>query len=327
MGIKVVKYIWAVFGLIISLTTTQGNQLSLPKIKLPLWTLVLHPHGKKDLPYRLRSSWDSIPQTFTTTGLSNLNLSGSAQFSVSQFSAYLHYMESLGVSPNQIVVVDLREEPHAFINGDAFTWYAKNAWWTQGNPVSLVLSMEKERLETLQLGQKIFLKRIDHKDKAGHIQAISDHEYNITTLQTEEEVVVATGAHYVRIPVTDHMRPEDKDVDQFLSLVARLPLQTRLYIHCHAGRGRTSTFMIMYDILRNPKVPLNAIIDRQVQLGSLDVRRLSNPLKSRKHPDEQFRFEFIKLFYEYVNASAGYGHVSWTKWIMERHKKLQSSSQ
>jgi len=315
-----------VVGFMISLTTTHGNQLSLPTIKLPLWTLVLHPHGKKEFPYRFRSSWDTIPQTFTTTGLSDLNLSGSAQFSVSQFSTYLNYMQSLGVSPNQIVVVDLREEPHAFINGDAFTWYAKNAWWTQGNPVSLVLSMEKERLATLQLGQRISLKRIDHKDKAGHIQAISDHEYKITILQTEEQVVRAAGAHYVRIPVTDHMRPEDKDVDQFLSVVARLPLQTRLYIHCHAGRGRTSTFMIMYDIIRNPKLPLNAIIDRQVHLGSLDVRRLSNHLKSRKHPDEQFRFEFIKLFYEYVNAPQGYGYISWTKWQMERHKKLQDSS-
>jgi len=245
-------------------------------------------------------------------------MSGSGQFSVSQFKAYVTYVGNFGVSPNQIIVVDLREEPHAFINGHAFMWYAVGAWWTQSNPVSLVVSMEKERLATLSVGQEVTLKRIDKKDKAGYIESVSDHTYKIDSLQTEEQVVQDEGAHYVRLPVTDHMRPEDKDVDQFLGLVKQLPPHASILFHCHAGRGRTSTFMVMYDMIRNPKLPLNDIVDRQVQLGSLDIRGLSGPLKSRKHPDEKSRIEFINLFYQFVNDPNGYGATSWTKWVTQR---------
>jgi hypothetical protein len=121
--------------------------------------------------------------------------------------------------------------------------------------------------------------------------------------------------------VTDHARPDDKEVDQFLGLIKKLPPQAWLYFHCYAGQGRTSTFMIMYDIVRNPKLSLDAIIDRQVQLGSHDIRRLSGPLKERKHPEEKSRLRFINLFYEYVRAPDGYAANPWTKWIMQQHGK------
>lgn len=166
------------------------------------------------------------------------------------------------------------------------------------------------------------LKYIAHKDEAGDIQRLTDHSYVINALQTEEQVVRQAGAHYWRVPVTDHMRPDDKDVDQFLSLVKKLPPQTWVHFHCRGGRGRTSTFMIMYDMVRNPKLSKKAIIDRQVYLGSLDVRRLSGSLKAYKNPNENLRNRFINLFYEYVHAPDGYGTNSWTKWSMQRYMKF-----
>jgi hypothetical protein len=314
------KYLCHAVGLFVFMAAAQGKEISSPPITLPLWTMVLF---SKDwpspgaLPYRFRSTWDTIPDTFNTTGLTDLKMSGSAQFSASQFKAYVAYMGNLGVSPDQIVVLDLREEPHAFLNGHAFMWNAKGAWWTQGNPVSLVVSMEKERLAALSVGQKVTLKRIDKKNNAGYFESVSDQSFTIESLQTEEEVVQGEGAHYVRLPVTDHMRPEDKDVDQFLGLVKQLSSNASLYFHCHGGRGRTSTFMILYDIIRNPKLSLKTIMDR-----SRDVRVLSSSLKVRKHPNEKYRLKFINLFYQYVNDPKGYGTTSWTKWVTQRTLKL-----
>lgn len=312
------RYVYIVLGLFISLAAAQGTPEK-PKIEIPLWTLLLNANDSYELPYRLRTTWDKISKKVDQSGLPDLRLIGSAQFSTSQFKAVLDYMSQFGVDPNQIVVVDLREEPHGFVNGHAFRWYAMGAWWTQSNPVSLVLKEEKERLQTLKVGQPITLKSIVSKDARGRIEGLKEHSFTIDTLQTEEQVVAAAGAHYVRLPVTDHMRPEDKDVDQFLDLVKGLPAHACLYVHCHAGRGRTSTFMIMYDMIRNPKLSKDAIIDRQVKLGSLDVRKLSGPLKYHKHPNEAFRLLFINQFYEYIHAPDGYGKVSWTKWVMKKN--------
>ena len=306
-------------GFLVSCEGIQGEGLPSPKVTIPLWGLVLDAEDSKTLPRRLRTMRDSLPETFEASGLLSLNMSGSAQFSVLQFKAFLDYVGNFGFSPHQIVVVDLREEPHAFINGDAFMWYARKAWWTQNDPVAFVVENEKNRLAALSLGQSVVLKNIAHKDEAGDVQRLTHHSYVINSLMTEEQVVRQAGAHYCRVPVTDHMRPDDKDVDQFLTLVKKLPPQTWIHFHCRAGRGRTSTFMIMYDMIRNPKLSKKAIIDRQVRFGSRDVRLLSDSLKTHKNPDESLRNRFINLFYEYIHAPDGYGTNSWTKWSMEHY--------
>lgn len=325
MGNKMIKP-WALaLGFLVSLISLHGKELSKPKITIPLWTLLLDAEDSKVLPRRFRTTRDPLPEPFEVSGLLDLNMSGSGQFSALQFQALLEYLENFKISPHQVLVVDLREEPHAFINGTPVTWYAGKAWWIQNDPISFVERREKKRLGELSVGQSILLKDIAYKDKAGYVQQLTDHTYVITSLMTEEQVVTTAGAQYIRLPVTDHMRPDDKDVEQFLSLIKRLPPHIWIHFHCRAGRGRTSTFMVMYDMIRNPKLSKDAIIDRQVRLGSLDVRHRSGPLKARKIPDEELRHRFINLFYDYLHASDGYGTNTWTKWNMLRYMKYSKS--
>ena len=323
-GVRVLKHICLALGALILFSEARGKEPPAQKETIPLWTLLLSVEDNDALPRGLRSSWDKIPETVDPTGLLALHMAGSAQFSALQFKSFLNYIRNYGVSPAQVIVVDLREEPHAFINGHAVRWYAIGAWWTQGNPLALVEAKEKECLSHLAVGQPVVLNHIQ-KNEAGYPHISGEYSSTITSLKTEQQIVTEAGAQYVRLPVTDHMKPEDQDVDQFLDLVKKLPPEACIYFHCHAGRGRTSTFMIMYDMLRNPKLPRDIIIDRQVQLGSRDLRRLSNPLKSRKHPDEKSRLEFINLFYEYLNAPDGYGTTSWTKWNMQRYDSPKAS--
>lgn len=322
-----VKYWVLAIGIFVSFAGTLSHELPVPKKILPLWALLLDAEDSPILPHNFRTTQDPLPENFEASGLLTLNMSGSGQFSALQFKTVIENLENFGVSPDQVFVVDLREEPHAFINGNAFTWYAKDAWWTQNDPVALVIENEKKRLADLPLGQSVLVKSVAYKDKAGDVKRLADHPYVITSLMTEEQVVTEAGAHYVRLPVTDHMRPDDKDVEQFLSLVKKLPPQAWVHFHCRAGRGRTSTFMIMYDMIRNPELSKKAIIDRQVQLGALDVRRLSGPLKAHKHPNEKLRKRFIDLFYDYVHAPDGYGKNSWTKWNMQRYMKFLKSDE
>ena len=61
-------------------------------------------------------------------------------------------------------------------------------------------------------------------------------------------------------------------IDYFIDFVQSQPNGSWLHFHCKEGIGRTTTFMIMYDIMKNHKdVELNDIIKRQVILsGMLD---------------------------------------------------------
>ncbi|MBX9805137.1 MAG: hypothetical protein K2Y18_05205 [Alphaproteobacteria bacterium] len=315
------KFLRTTLCLLLCICAAQASEVPLPKISIPLWTLLLDVEDSHKLPRRFRSTRGTLPMAIEENGLADLRMSGSAQFAALQFKSILEFLGKYGVSPNQVVVVDLREEPHAFINGDAVLWYARGAWWTQGDPVVVVLENEKENLAKLTMGQRIDLKKIANKDAAGYVRSLTDHSFVITSMMTEKDVVTGNGAHYVRLPVTDHMRPEDKDVEQFLELVKNLPPKAWVHFHCHAGQGRTSTFMVMYDMLRNLKLSRDAIIDRQVKLGSLDIRRLSGPLKARKHPVERMRLEFIHLFYDYLHAQDGYRNNSWTTWVTQRYAK------
>ncbi|MBM3468681.1 MAG: hypothetical protein FJX71_04540 [Alphaproteobacteria bacterium] len=312
------KYVCSLIIFILLITTCDAKPSSSQPLTVPLWTLMLDTKDSGKLPRRFRTTYDSMPQGFELAGLDSLNISGSAQFSIEQFANIVDYLNGLGFPPAQVVVIDLRAEPHAFMNGLPINWSAQGAWWLQSDPVVLILANEKKRLESLSVGQNVLVKSVDQKDDAGYIKTVSSLVYKITSLNTEEQVVQKAGAHYFRLPISDHMRPEDKDVDQFLLFVKNLPAHVWLHFHCHGGHGRTSTFMIMYDMMRNSHLSFDAIIDRQVQLGSLDLRHLSGSKKAYKRPEEELRYQFIRQFYEFLHASDGYGVLSWTNWIMNR---------
>ncbi len=59
-------------------------------------------------------------------------------------------------------------------------------------------------------------------------------------------------------------------VNYFIDFVKNQPKDSWLHFHCKEGIGRTTTFLIMYDIMKNHKdVNLNDIIKRQVLLSGM----------------------------------------------------------
>ena len=93
-------------------------------------------------------------------------------------------------------------------------------------------------------------------------------------------------------PTLEDGRISHIKVKYFIDFVNNQPENTWLHFHCKAGIGRTTTFMIMYDIVKNCKeVKLNDIIARQVLLSNIKVRNSVDFFIGE-------RYKFLKDFYK-----------------------------
>jgi hypothetical protein len=86
-------------------------------------------------------------------------------------------------------------------------------------------------------------------------------------------------------------------------------------IHCRGGKGRTSTFLALLDLLKNAApLPLEIILERQTRLGDYDLRKPAAPA-SAKAPFRAERRAFVERFYDYAKENPGGAPPSWTSWL------------
>jgi len=225
--------------------------------------------------------------TPSTEGLAELRASGSSEFT----RAGLEEIKAR-IGEKKIVVFDLREESHGYFDEKPVSWRDDRNWANQGMTVEEVSREEKGLLEGAKEGDS-----------------------TIQAAPTEEQICAEGGAGYVRIPVTDQSRPEDRDVDQFLSTVKNLDPGSWLHFHCKAGQGRTTTFLAMYDMMHNAKkVSLEDIVLRQDRLGGFNLFFLRNPATWEGQEDRK-RVAFIKDFYLYCSTNADDYKTTWAQWV------------
>ena len=77
------------------------------------------------------------------------------------------------------------------------------------------------------------------------------------------------------------------------------PEKAWLHFHCMAGRGRTGVMMMLYDMMRNPDVPMMDIVVRQAMTGS-GYALYTEDSDSYKVPLYEEKAGMTPLFYEYV---------------------------
>src|SRR5207253_748252 len=176
-------------------------------------------------------------------------------------------------------------------------------WSNVGRTHDEIEADEAARVKSLKAGSKIVVNPGAAIKKPG---ATSSAPENVTVehASTEHDIVVGNNAAYVRLTVTDHARPLDEEVDRFILAVRIMPKNGWAHFHCEAGRGRTTTFLVLYDMMRNAnRVSLEDIARRQQLLGyDYDVLRPADP-GSWKAPYTEDRIAFVRAFYSYARTN------------------------
>jgi protein-tyrosine phosphatase len=213
-----------------------------------------------------------------------------------------------------VTVFDLRQETHIFVNELPVSWYATNDWANVGRSQSEIEADEVARVRSLKPGSEIAVRPGEAVKKGGG--SVAPQRVAVERASTERDVVGNCGTAYVRLTVTDHARPLDEEVDRFVLAVRALPKNAWAHFHCEAGRGRTTTFLVLYDTLRNAnQVSLEDIVRRQKLLGyGYDVLHPASP-GSWKAPYTEDRIAFIRTFYNYARANPDGRPQLWSEWL------------
>src|SRR6266480_4203662 len=317
--------------------SSAGRQLALALLFFPTAAL-LAALGQKNPPVRPEDAnspvliWDidlkldkSLPRNFRTTddpveangaqkipvtiGLTDLHASGSGEFTADSLKLLL------GRTRGPVTVFDLRQETHIFVNGLPISWFATHDWSNVGRTHDEIEADEAARVKSLKAGSKILVHPGAAIKKPG---ATSSAPENVTVehANIEREIVEANRAAYVRLTVTDHARQLDDEVDRFVLAVRTMPENGWVHFHCEAGRGRTTTFMVLYDMLRNAtRVSLGDIVRRQKLLGyGYDVLHPTET-DDWKAPYMADRAAFVRAFYDYALANPNGRPQLWSEWL------------
>lgn len=289
--------------------------LTVASVSEAKWRLDEDPELAEPRNFRMASdNWRVEPEDEPPTreGLDNLRISGSAQCTAAGFASLYTKLSAAAAAPGApIYDVDLRQESHGFADGLPVSWHKKNNLANEGKTPEEVALDEEERLAELAGVTTTFVPK--GKTDKGRVEAVTFTPENV---QTEKEVVEALGFRYVRFYVTDRTQPDTETIEAFLDFVDSLPGDAWLHFHCRAGHGRTTTFMAMYDMIRNPGIPAETIIERQHLIGGADL----TAMKDEEWKNERIiqRLETLKLFSEYVRARhAGETTLRWGEWIEE----------
>lgn len=264
-------------------------------------------------------------------GLSTLRMSGAAQFSRNRGESLLRHLEkTFQVKRSHVYIVDLREEPHGHINNHAVTWYYGPLSVQKYKSPSQVLGSVQMRVDQVKAFQAVYLNTVIKNPDGMPFNKVP-LIVPFTSAETERDLVSSLGANYVLFPVTDHFRPEDDSVDAFIEFVEtirNLPHYEDIWLHfkCRGGRGRTTTFMLIYDMMMNPEVSVPDLIQRQKMLGGVDLARLSTKKHFWKRRLDIGKMQFIQSLYDYFHAPDGYGVLRWSDWT-RKHNQQSSLSQ
>lgn len=304
-----------------TLLQTEGGSLTplLEAQEEPL--LILNMANEEILPRKFRTSRSSFRflrlSTPSREGLDDLHISGSGQFSQLSWKAIVKAINYDG----PIYDIDLRQETHGFLNGAAISLYAKHDWGNRGKSGASIRKEEDAWLDKLKQQKEVTVGLVEEKDE-GVITKTKPMLFKVLSVLSEQQVIEEAKAGYFRLYVLDHTPPFPEQVDAFMQFVAKLPKNAWIHFHCAAGSGRTTTFMTMYDIMRNAKkVSFDDIVARQYYIGGADLSKPVDP-NEWKSSYAYERQVFLKRFYEYAKSNADGFKTPWRAFFNQPSKQL-----
>lgn len=256
-----------------------------------------------------------------------LRASASAQFCYSQEEAnggkafVAHLKESSPEWPP--VIVDLRQEAHAFVDGKPVAWYCPRNWEMLHKDGPDILKIESKRVESL-MGQTVDVFKMPKcKDDEGMDACVDKPKKESTRfvnkIETEQAFVSANGMRYYRIPVADHRKPSDESVGAFVEMVKteeELSGGHAFYhLHCKGGKGRATTFIALLDMMFHAhQLTFDQILQRQHIFGIMDLVDITKPGQRWKAEYAAGRLGFLRKFYDYCKDTNSGKNKSWSQW-------------
>ena len=248
-------------------------------------------------------------------GLENLRASASGQPSLAALKTLYEKIHELEPDA-QIYLIDLRQESHGFANSIPVSWWIEHNAANAGKTSREVERDELERLNNLR-GIETTFEPLGNADK----QSFKPVTIIPRFMETERTAAEKVGFTYERFAAADMQFPAPEIVDDFIIFVANLPDNAWLHFHCHAGHGRTTTFLVMYDIMKNPDLTLEEVCRRQYLLGgsNLLLEPEGNDWYSKMARD---RAEKIRLFYGWYQGTRSEEiGLQWSEWLKTVRKK------
>lgn len=189
-------------------------------------------------------------------GLDSLNMSGVSQFGGLGFAKIVKLIRDSGHTGG-ITVFDFREEPHAFINdGIAISLYSRGDSFSEGKDWAEVEKSEGELIKMVANSPEVWINQIIQKSQ-GLVKETTILVQKVQKAYNEKDLVRQHGCGYARIAVTDHHREMDDDLDDFKQYTDALAPGTWIIAHCRGGKGRTTSAMILKDIVENANKDLS----------------------------------------------------------------------
>lgn len=278
--------------------------------------------GKDALPRNFRTSDDAFQapeEKFhldasyvpSREGMERLHISGSSAFTPKQLQQVAAKLREKTSGP--IYDIDLRQESHGFLDGIPVSWYGERDWANLGKSQRAALADERHRLHAA-VGKTVYIAPLGkHKLPEG------GEVFRVQQAQTEQQVAEAAGMKYFRIAATDHVWPTPENIDRFIGFYRTLPQDAWLHFHCEAGVGRTTAFMVMTDMMKNPSVSLKDILYREHEIGGFYYGEY--PIKTKEKDSwkgKYYREKIVMIaqFYRYVqeNHATGY-QMPWSTWL------------
>ena len=237
-----------------------------------------------------------LPENFRI--VPSLQAAGSGQFSKQQL------VRIKNTITENIIDIDLRQESHGFVNGLPISWYAHRNWGNQGKTPHQIRHLQKNLLATLRSKKSVTVYQILKKSPEGQVINKKGVAIFVKTVRSEHSLTHSLHIGYQRFFLADHSPPTKQQARNFVRFVNSLSKKTWLYFHCRAGMGRTTTFLVMYDIIKKGHhTPLSTILKRQALVGGKKLRSLP-PKNTYKYSLAAQRLTFIRWFYaKYHNKS------------------------
>lgn len=238
-------------------------------------------------------STSSVGLPIRLRDIPTLNISGSAQFTKDQL---LNLKNS--INKDNICIVDLRQESHGMINDLAISFLNPYKDLNNGFTTEQTIKAENSLLNKIKIGNTIQL----YKHTGIFIKDIT-----VDFISNESQLVTEADMQYKRFAVKDNSAPTPDIVDEFVEFIKNKPDDIHLHFHCAAGKGRTTSFMVMYQAMKNnSNLTLEQLLSYQYNIGGVNLH------------DNNIQYNFLEDFCNYVqkNKDSNYS-ISYSQWIKE----------